>query len=124
MSDRIIIEATIRAYAAAWAARDREAWLNTFAASAIQEDPVGSRKRRGRAEIAGFWDNAMAAYDSIEIIPRNFFIIGHEAALEWTINATNAGGQVKLAGIDVFVFDDQGLITSVRAYWEKPHAEL
>jgi len=37
----ITLQTIIRAYAASWAARDREAWLQTFAADATQEDPVG-----------------------------------------------------------------------------------
>ncbi|HEX3526532.1 MAG TPA: SgcJ/EcaC family oxidoreductase [Thermoanaerobaculia bacterium] len=119
MADRKTIEATIRAYAAAWAAGDRAAWLDTFAESATQEDPVGSRVRRGRAEIGEFWDTAMAAFDSIEIVPRNIFVVGDEAAMEWTINAVTARGGVTFGGVDVFTFDDAGRIASVRAYWER-----
>ena len=119
MADRKTIVATIRAYAAAWAARDRVAWLDTFAESAAQEDPIGSRVRRGRAEIGEFWDTAMAAFDSIEIVPRDIFVVGGEAAMEWTINAATARGRVTFAGVDVFTFDDRGRIASVRAYWER-----
>ena len=119
MADRKTIEATIRAYAAAWAARDRVAWLDTFAESATQEDPIGSGVRRGRAEIGEFWDTAMAAFDSIEIVPRDIFVVGGEAAMEWTINAATARGRVTFAGVDVFTFDDRGRIASVRAYWER-----
>ena len=123
MADRTTIEATIRAYAGAWAADDRAAWLSTFAESATQEDPVGSRVRRGRAEIGEFWDTAMAAYDSIEIVPDNVFVVGNEAAMQWTIIALSGRAGVTLAGVDVFTFDDAGYITSVRAYWERPRAE-
>jgi hypothetical protein len=41
VTERTVPETTIRAYAAAWAARDREAWLRTFATDGTQEDPVG-----------------------------------------------------------------------------------
>jgi len=58
MTGETALEATIRAYAAAWAARDREAWLRTFATDATQEDPVGDPVRRGHHEIGGFWDLA------------------------------------------------------------------
>jgi steroid delta-isomerase len=75
--------------------------------------------RRGRAEIGEFWDTAMATYDSIEIVPRNVFVVGNEAAMEWSITAAAARGVVKLAGVDVFTFDEAGYITSVRAYWER-----
>ena len=119
MADRKTIEATLRAYAAAWAANDREAWLDTFAESATQEDPVGSRVRRGRAEIGEFWDTAMAAYDSLEIVPRDIFVVGNEAAMEWTIHAVTPRGGITFSGVDVFTFDDRGRIASVRAYWER-----
>jgi steroid delta-isomerase len=119
VADRKTIEATIRAYAAAWAASGRVAWLDTFAEHATQEDPVGSRVRRGREEIGEFWDRAMAAFDSIEIVPRDIFVVGDEAAMEWTINAVTARGRVTFAGIDVFTFDEAGRIESVRAYWER-----
>ena len=122
VADRKTIEATIRAYAAAWAAKDRGAWLNTFAEAATQEDPVGSRVRRGRAEIGEFWDIAMAAYDSLEIVPRNVFVVGNEAAMEWTITAVTARGGVTFAGVDLFVLNEAGHITSVRAYWERARA--
>jgi steroid Delta-isomerase len=125
MADRKTIEATIHAYAAAWAAKDRTAWLNTFAETATQEDPVGSRVRRGRAEIGEFWDSAMAAYDALEIVPRNVFVVGNEAAMEWTINAVNARGGITFAGVDLFLLNEVGRIASVRAYWERPpSAEL
>jgi hypothetical protein len=75
--------------------------------------------RHGREEIGEFWDTAMAAFDSIEIVPRDIFVVGGEAAMEWTINAATAHGRVTFAGVDVFTFDDGGRIASVRAYWER-----
>lgn len=71
----------IRAYAASWAARDREAWLRTVATDATQEVPVGGPVRRGRREIGEFWDREMARCRSIEIVRREIFVIDHEAAM-------------------------------------------
>ena len=120
MLDRALIEATVCSYAAAWRVADREAWLQTFAESATQEDPVGGAVRRGRDEIGEFWDRAMARYQSLEIVPRDIFIVGGEAALDWTINAVTADGTISFNGVDVFTFDESsGRILSVRAYWER-----
>lgn len=58
LTEGTVLETTIRAYTAAWAVRDREAWLRTFATDATQEDPV----RRGHREIGEFWDREMARY--------------------------------------------------------------
>jgi steroid delta-isomerase len=121
--DRTVIEATIRAYAAAWGVGDREAWLATFAEHATQEDPVGEEVRRGHEEIGEFWDKAMARYKSLEILPRDIFIVGREAAMEWTINAVADDGAITFNGVDVFRFDESGNILSVRAYWERTRIE-
>jgi steroid delta-isomerase len=113
VAEGTVLEITIRAYAAAWAARDREAWLRTFATDATQEDPVGDPVRRGHREIGEFWDREMARYESIEIVPREIFVVGHEAAMVWTINGVTDEGAVSFDGVDAFRFDDAGLISSV-----------
>lgn len=61
----------------------------------------------------------MARYQSIEIVPREIFVIDHEAAMVWTINGVTDEGPVSFDGVDVFQFDDAGLISSVRAFWER-----
>jgi steroid delta-isomerase len=119
VTERTVLETAVRAYAASWAARDREAWLRTFAPDATQEDPVGAPVRRGRREIGEFWDREMARYRSIEIVPREIFVIDHEAAMVWTINGVTDEGVVSFDGVDVFEFDDAGLISRVRAFWER-----
>jgi uncharacterized protein (TIGR02246 family) len=126
MTDHAAVKATIQAYAAAWAARDREAWLQTFATDATQEDPVGDPVRRGHAEIGEFWDRSMGRYHSIEIVPRELFVAGCEAVMVWTINGVTPEGVVGFDGVDVFRFDDAARITSVRAFWDRPalHAQF
>lgn len=117
--DHDAVEELVRRYAQAWAARDQDAWLSTFAEDATQEDPVGEGIRRGKHEIAGFWNRAMAAYDSLEIRERAIHVVNGEAALEWTIVARDGDEWVVFDGVDVFVFDDEALITSVRAFWDR-----
>ena len=119
MPGRSEIEEAARRYSAAFAARDRDGWLATFAEDATQEDPVGDGVRRGKAEIGAFWDMAMAAYSSLEIVPRDIFVNGREAAMEWTIRAATVDGVITFNGVDIFVFDESALIVSVRAFWER-----
>ena len=75
--------------------------------------------RHGREEIGRFFDDAMAAYEWIEIVPREIYVVGNEGAMVWTINGKRSAGNVTFEGIDVFCFDAGGRITSVRAYWER-----
>jgi hypothetical protein len=42
----------------------------------------------------------MARYGSIEIVPREIFVVGHEAAMVWTINGVSEEGAVSFDGVD------------------------
>jgi len=76
-----------------------------------------------RDEIGEFWDRAMAGYESIEIVPRNIFVIGQEAAMEWTLHAATPEGLITFDGVDVLTFDEAARIVRVRAYWERARAQ-
>ncbi|MEJ8838407.1 nuclear transport factor 2 family protein [Ramlibacter sp. AN1133] len=117
-------EGTNRAYAAAWAARGREAWLATFAAEARQQDPVGGPVRQGHEQIGEFWDREMARYLSIRIEPREIYVIGKHPVMVWTIRGVTAGGPIVFSGVDVFEFDLSGLIHSVRAFWNSDAVQV
>lgn len=80
---------------------------------------MGEGIRTGRDEIAVFWDEAMSSYDSIEIRERAIHVVGSEAALEWTIVAGEGDEWVLFDGVDVFTCDDDPLITTVRAFWNR-----
>ena len=111
------IRSLLERYTAAWKANDRAGWLDTFAADASQEDPVGGGVRRGHEEIGGFWDRAVASYDgTIDLRLRAVHVAGVEAAMEWTIVATDGPETIEFDGVDVFTFTGPPMrITSVRA---------
>ena len=122
-----LVRDVVLAYAAAWAAGDREAWLDTFAEDATQEDPIGDGVRRGRDEIGAFWDAAMSGYRSLAIEPRDVFVVdaGREAAMVWTITGVSGDGSlVTFDGVDVFTFAPDGRIASVRAYWDRARRQV
>lgn len=86
-----------------------------YADGATVEDPVGSEVRRTREEIAEFY----GALDGLEQSARllHVRVAGNEAAFAFEL-VTKAGEQTyTLAPIDVMTFDDDGRITSMRAFW-------
>ncbi|MDQ6523222.1 nuclear transport factor 2 family protein [Nocardioides sp. LHD-245] len=86
-----------------------------YADGATVEDPVGSEVRTTREQIAEFY----AALDGLEQTGRLLFarVAGNEAAFSFEL-VTKAGDQTyTLAPIDVMTFDDDGRITSMRAFW-------
>ncbi|WGX97581.1 nuclear transport factor 2 family protein [Nocardioides sp. L-11A] len=86
-----------------------------YADGATVEDPVGSEVRTTREQIAEFY----AALDGLEQTGRLLCarVAGNEAAFSFEL-VTKAGDQTfTLAPIDVMTFDDEGRITSMRAFW-------
>jgi steroid Delta-isomerase len=113
------INATIDRYVAAFSAGDKDGYLGVFAAGATVEDPVGSDLATGPTEIGAFWDGVRGLTPTIELVktgtPR---IAAGEAA--WSLRAIADLGGTKMAVdiIDVMAFDDDGQVTSLRAYWD------
>jgi steroid delta-isomerase len=87
-----------------------------YAEDATVEDPVGGGEVHiGRQAIHGFYKN-------IENIPRAtelhaLRVAGHEAAFMFAITVGGDGGKMRIEPIDVMVFNSEGKITSMKAYW-------
>jgi steroid delta-isomerase len=87
-----------------------------YAEDATVEDPVGGGEVHiGRHAIHGFYKN-------IENIPRatelhSMRVAGHEAAFMFTITVGGDEGKMRIEPIDVMVFNSEGKIASMKAYW-------
>ena len=109
---------------------DKQAWLALFAPDAVVEDPVGpsffdseGTGHHGHAGISAFWDKAIAQAQRFEFDIRDSFAAGSEVANVGTITAFLPGGmRVDTEGVFVYRVRDDGLIQSMRAFWETGRA--
>ena len=86
-----------------------------YAEDATVEDPVGSDVRHGHAAIREFYAGLEGLQQETRLIAAR--IAGGEVAFHFEI-ITRAGDKTyTLAPIDAMTFDDDGLITTMRAYW-------
>jgi steroid delta-isomerase len=96
----------------------RDEWLTLFAEDGVVEDPVGKSMfdptgngHRGRDAIAAFCDI------------RDSFAAGNEVANVGTITTFLPGGsRVDTEGVFVYRVNEDGLIVSMRAFWEMERA--
>ena|SRR3954464_843839 len=117
MSPEIIAKA-VRAYFAAIRAMDAEAWVATFASDATDYDPVGAPPTVGHEALRQFFNAIAGAFKTINFTEDHIFIAGDGAAVKWTGTGTGQNGRhVRFEGIDVFEFNQEGLIQTMRAYW-------
>ena len=86
-----------------------------YAADATVEDPVGTDVRTGPAAIREFYATLEGLQQQTRLITAR--IAGGEASFLFEI-ITRAGDKTyTLSPIDAMTFDDDGKITTMRAYW-------
>ena len=87
-----------------------------FADDATVEDPVGGGEVHiGRTAIHGFFKNVESAKRTTDL--KALRVAGHEAAFMFAITVGGDGGKMRIEPIDVMVFNSEGKITSMKAYW-------
>jgi len=100
---------------------DADAVVALMAEEVSVEDPVGGPPGThvvGRAEVREFFAKGFA---NAKPTPRRTGPVrataGDEAAVPFRLTLTLAGEEKTLDVIDVFSFDEQGRIRSLRAFW-------
>jgi ketosteroid isomerase-like protein len=104
---------------------DKAAWLAIFAEDAVVQDPVGvspldetGEGHRGTEAISRFWDTVIAA-NPIRMDLRSSHAGGDEVANAIRMTTTLPDGtQVGCELIAIYRVGDDGLVRSLRAFWE------
>lgn len=109
------IEATVHRYLELVANGTAEQIADLFADDASVEDPVGGEVHIGRQAISGFYRNIESLPRQTELITAR--VAGREAAFLFAITVGPDGGRMRIEPIDVMVFNDEGRIASMKAYW-------
>lgn len=86
-----------------------------FADGATVEDPVGSEVRATREDIHAFYKALEGLQQESRLVELR--IAGGEAAFHFELVTRADGLTYTLGPFDVMTFDDDGRITSMRAYW-------
>ncbi|MDP9168437.1 MAG: nuclear transport factor 2 family protein [Actinomycetota bacterium] len=87
-----------------------------YADDATVEDPVGGEVHIGRQAIHGFYAGALGTKAQTDVVTLR--ALGHEAAFFWTLTIDlGEGGRIRIDIISTMAFDDEGRITSMKAYW-------
>jgi steroid delta-isomerase len=108
----------------------RDEWVALFAPDAVIEDPIGpspldptGEGHHGTAAIAAFWDRTIASAERFEFAIEDSFAAGDEVANIGTITAFLPGGmRVDTEGVFTYRVAPDGLIKSMRAFWEVDRA--
>jgi steroid Delta-isomerase len=86
-----------------------------YADDATVEDPVGGEVHIGRQAIRGFYSNVENIKSQTEVMTLR--ALGSEAAFYWTLTVDLGNGWMRIEIISVMLFDDEGKIAAMKAYW-------
>ncbi|MCE7005217.1 nuclear transport factor 2 family protein [Kibdelosporangium philippinense] len=108
----------------------KEEWVALFAPDAVIEDPVGQSPidptglgHHGHEAIRAFWDKTVATVERFEFNVVDSFTGGNEVANIGTIHVYLPGDmRMDTQGVFVYRVGDDGLIVSLRAFWEMDRA--
>ena len=107
-----------------------EEWLKVYAEDAVIEDPVGpswfdpeGKGHHGHAGISAFWEKAIAPIEKFTFLIHDSHANGNSCANVGTITTRFADGTtVDTDLVMVYTINDDGLVSSMRAYWEADRA--
>lgn len=116
------VQGAVDAYVAAYMANDRDAFLDAFADEGVIEDPVGTPAHAGRDARGAFWDTVHQLTERMTFDVKDVVVCGSEAAMVFRIHAGTADAGIVLDAVDVFQVDDDGKISSMRAFWDMSRA--
>ena len=119
--------ASMRSYSAV-AKGDLAEWLTVYAEDCVLEDPVGpsmfdpeGRGHHGHAGLSAFWEAAIAPIHTFEFEITDSFANpgGNTCANVGRIRTAFADGSHTTTDlVMVYVVDEAGRVSSMRAYWE------
>lgn len=119
--------ASQRSYSAV-AKGDLAEWLTVYAEDAVLEDPVGpsmfdpeGKGHHGHAGISAFWEKAIAPIATFEFQINDSFANpgSNTCANIGRIRTSFADGSHTTTDlIMVYIVDDEGRVTSMKAFWE------
>jgi len=115
---RGMIEQLVRSYLDSISRGDIEGRLALFAPDATFEDPVGAAPMVGHEALRAFW----TAGAGLEVRTRLELIVvgGDEAAYVFTAEIVgNPDDRVTIRTIETIEVDDNGLISRMRAYFDR-----
>jgi steroid delta-isomerase len=118
MTDSDHQRSVVERYLAAHSRSDVDGIVALFAADATVRDPADAEPFVGVDAIRGFFSSTHETMDSLTLtLDGPVRCCGEFAAFPMTARAVMGELVTEIDIIDVFTFDDAGLVTEMRAYW-------
>jgi steroid Delta-isomerase len=93
-------------------------WVGHYAPDAIVEDPVGGPEFKGHEQLRAFFEGVREIFRHLEMFPEHIIETPPEAAVKfYALAETHAGKKLRFEGISTYIFNEDGKLSRMRAYW-------
>jgi steroid delta-isomerase len=114
----------MQAYIDGFNRADPAAVAALYADDATIEDPVGSKLKTGKAEIARFYEFSMKTGARLRLAAPIRASHADSAAMAFDVELNMPEGAAVIRVIDVMTFNEAGKFTSMRAFWGPSDMEV
>ena len=105
------------AYRIAWEEADSEAAASLFTEDSSYRNDIYEEPNRGRTGVAEYWTGVTSVQSDVTVRMGTPFVDGDRAAVEFWTTMKIEGNPVTLAGCLLLLFDEGGLCSDLREYW-------
>lgn len=113
----------VDSYLNALAATDLKGVLALYSENATVEDPVGTDPIQGQQALSEFYERAVGwVYEAKRI--GEVRCANNEVVFAFEVKSEVEGNRFAIEVIDHFIFDEQGKIKSMRAFWSDTNMRL
>ncbi|MBT8140545.1 MAG: nuclear transport factor 2 family protein [Gammaproteobacteria bacterium] len=91
--------------------------VELFADDATVEDPVGTEIRKGKVAISDFYEHGAVNMGPKLALTGPIRVADNEAAFPFEVVVDSDGNRMSIQVIDIFRFNADGKVESMRAYW-------
>lgn len=124
MADEKKMKAQMQAYIDNFNRSDADAIAALYADDATVEDPVGSPLKKGKAEIAAFYQMAIKTGAKLQLAAPIRASHSNSAAMAFDVLLNMPQGKALIRVIDVMTFNEAGKFASMRAFWGQSDMEM
>ena len=108
----------VEQYRLAWENRDDGAVVELFTPEATYRSNIFEEPHAGREQLRAYWQRVTSTQSDVQVRMGTPIGDAHRVAVEWWTTMRSDGEEITLPGCLLLSFDEQGLCTSLREYWQ------
>ncbi len=111
-------QVAVKRHCELWNARDQAGWSALFAENVVFEDPVGTPPKHGPQAVRASWERSLTPGREWRLVATRIVACGTEAAVVMRNEGNLYGRSVVVESLEIWRVGPDGLVDSVRAFFD------